>query len=313
MEGQQMESQSRELIEEIIRLSDHTVERLPMLNIIGERLVDNLAVALAELNRCPNEVKLSSLDYLSIGQAIEEMPEPGLMVAGQGAPFDGEVMIVLDRTFLLTSTELILGGSGRGFDPKGTDRFTAIEVGFGESLAATILSELQRALSVICAARLEIGRVTHDRGKVNLGKSNSLCARMKVTVEQAGHQGHLELILPHDSLEPIRPDLGKVYFGDRSEDSGNWQEVLEAQILRAQMDLEVVLAEESFPIQRILAWQPGDTIDFGIEEGSNALLTCSDQTMFEVSLGKRNNGFAAVQITEKLSLDKEARKDGDDS
>jgi flagellar motor switch protein FliM len=129
----------------------------------------------------------------------------------------------------------------------------------------------------------------------------------------AGQTGVLDVVIPYDALEPIRPDLSKIYFGDRGEGQSSWHDLIGGQIERAQMDLEVVLAEETIAIQKIMAWQPGDTINFGIEEGQDATMTCADAPMFKVSIGKRNNGFVAVQITEELSTRKEPEEDGNDN
>ena len=163
------------------------------------------------------------------------------------------------------------------------------------------------------AATLELDRVETDPDAATVAKHNSLCARMKFSIAMAGKTGLLDVVIPYDALEPIRPDLGKIYFGDRGEGQSSWHDLIGGQIERAHMDLEVVLAEESIPIKKIMSWKPGDIIDFGIEEGQDATMSCADEPMFKVSIGKRNNGFVAVQITEELSTQKEPEKDGNDN
>ncbi|MCP3877401.1 MAG: flagellar motor switch protein FliM, partial [Sulfitobacter sp.] len=59
------------LIDEIIRMSDFTFDRLPMLDIIGDRMVENLSVALPDLMRAMCEASLASLDYIPMGKVIE--------------------------------------------------------------------------------------------------------------------------------------------------------------------------------------------------------------------------------------------------
>ena len=310
---EEIEAVGANLIDEIIRLSDFTFDRLPMLDIIGERLVENLTAAFPDLTRVACEASLVSLDYIPMGQVMEELPEPVLLAVGIGKPFEGEILLAIDRALLLTSIELMLGGSAANLNLEGVEGFTAIELGFGERLAAAILAELQRALSVVGSAALELDRVEIDPDAATVAKHNSLCARLKYSIAMAGQTGVLDVVIPYDALEPIRPDLSKIYFGDRGEGQSNWHDLIGGQIERAQMDLEVVLAEETIAIQKIMAWQPGDTINFGIEEGQDATMTCADAPMFKVSIGKRNNGFVAVQITEELSTQKEPEEDGNDN
>ncbi len=307
-----VEGEAANLIDEIIRLSDFTFDRLPMLDIIGARLVENLAAAFSDLTRIACDASMISLDYIPMDQAIEGLPEPVVLAVGIGKPFEGEILLAFDKSLLLTSIELMLGGNAKNLDFEGVENFTTIELGFGERLAAAILAELQRALSVVSVVALELDRIETDPDDAAVAKHNSLCARMKFSILMAGHTGVLDVIIPYDALEPIRPDLGKVYFGDRSDGQSSWHDLIGGQIKRAHMDLEVELAEESIPIQQIMLWKPGDTINFGIEEGQDATMVCANAPMFKVSIGKRNNGFVAVQITEVLSNQKGLETDGND-
>jgi flagellar motor switch protein FliM len=232
------------------------------------------------------------------------------MAVGTGKPFEGEFLLVMDQLFLMTTVELMLGGSAKEINLDEAQGFTAIEMGFGERIAAAIMAEIQRALTVVGKAELELDHVETDPDSIDIAKLTSLCARMQFDVAMAGHAGEIELVIPYDALEPIRPGLSKIYFGDRGQSNEQWQKLIEDQIERAHMDLEVVLAEELIPIQRIMAWKPGDVIDFGIEEGADATLVGSDEAMFKVSLGKRNNGFVAVQITEKFTTEEDPENVG---
>lgn len=310
---EEIDADGTNLIDEIIHQSNFTFDRLPMLDIIGERLVENLSAAFPDLTGIACEASLASLDYIPMGEVIEGLPEPVLLAVGIGKPFEGEFLLAIDQTLLLTSIELMLGGNAKTLDFEGTEGFTAIELGVGARLAAAILAELQRALSVVGSAALELDRVEINPDAATVAKNNSLCAQMKFSLEMAGQTGMLDVIIPYDALETIRPDLSKIYFGDRGEGQSSWHDLIGVQIERAQMGLEVVLAEEAVAIQKIMAWQLGETINFGIEEGQDAIVTCVDAPMFKASIGKRNNGFIAVQITKELSPLKEPDEDGNDN
>lgn len=311
--NEEVDPNEANLIDEIIRLSDFTFERLPMLDIIGERLVDNASAALSDLTGSMCEAALTALDYIPMSQVMESLPTPALLAVGSGVPFDGEILLVLDQTLLLTSIELMLGGSARKVGKEPADSFTAIEMDFGERLSVAILQELQHALSVVSSSSLVLDRVETDPDSATVAKQANLCARLKYAIMLAGHTGNLEVVIPYDALESIRSDLGKIYFGDRGEDQSTWQGLISGQIHRAQMELEVVLASEAISLQKIVHWKPGDIIDFGIEDGEPAIMNCAGAPMFEVSLGSRNNGFIAVRITEELEQKETSEDDRNDS
>jgi flagellar motor switch protein FliM len=306
---------SANLVDEIIRMSNFNFERLPMLDVIAERMVENLTAVFPDLTRVMCDVSLVSLEYLPMGEIIESLPSPVFFAVADGEPFEGEILLVLDQSLLMTSVELMLGGKAHQIKNLGdeTHEFTAIELRFGERLASTIFSVLERSFSVVTPTKLGLDRVETNSDGAIITKNASLCARLRFNILQAGQVGTLDLVIPYDALEPILPDGGRMYFGVRTSGENSWQAIISSQIKSARMDLEVVLTETSFPIQKIMSWKPGDTIDLGIEDGVEALMTCADSPIFKVSLGKRNNGFVAVQITEKLAILEESENDDDDN
>ena len=310
---QEIDAQKNNLIDEIIRLSDFSFQQLPMLDIIGERLAENASVALPELTRVLCEASLDKVDYIPMAVVLEGVPKPAFMAICTGEPFDGEIMLTMDATLLMTALELMLGGEAKEDTERTFEGFTEIERGFGEQLSRVFLEELGRSLSVLCPADLDVDTVETDSESVNITQPTSLCVRLQISIAIAGHTGLLEVTIPYDALEPIRPQLGKIHFGERSEGGSSWQEQLSRQIERANLELEAVFTELPISMRHIMNWRPGDEIDLQVEEGHGALLTCAGVPMFEAKLGKRNNGNAAVQITEKLDIQEGAENGRDDN
>jgi flagellar motor switch protein FliM len=244
------------------------------------------------------------MDYVPLGQAVEECREPALLGIGSGEPIDGAILSVIDRPMLITAMELILGGTGSNPGEGGT-ALTGIELRFGRRLSAMVMTELNRSLGVICPAEVELDRIETDTGSINIGKNSSLCARLELRAELAGQAAELALIMPYDGLAPIREQLGKLFYGERDQADNPWKEILDRQVRKARVNLEVVMAERAFALHKIMGWKPGDVLNVGIKEGEDATLVCADEPMFEVSLGKRNNGFIAVQVTKKHTSSKE--------
>jgi flagellar motor switch protein FliM len=303
---QEIEEQKGNLIDEIIRLSDFSFERMPMLDIIGERLAENIAVAVPDLVRVNSEASLSALDYTPLAQVMESLPSPAIYAVCGGEPLEGEFLLVMDSTMLMAGLELMLGGEAKQLVPRETGDFTAIERGFGEKLAKLILEELERSFSVVTDSRFDLSAIETEIDALNVAQPASLCVRMKISVAMAGHTGEMDVILPYDALEPIRGVLGKIHFGERNDGGSVWRDQLSSQIERAHLELEAVFAEIEVPIQTIMDWSKGTTIDLFVEDGHEATITCANVPMFRAVLGKRNNGAAALQITEELEHEEEA-------
>ncbi|MER3352550.1 MAG: FliM/FliN family flagellar motor switch protein [Hoeflea sp. D1-CHI-28] len=298
----QSELHGADLIDEIIRLSDFNFQRLPMLEIIGERFVENLSVALPEHTRVICEASLAQFEYMPLAQIIDALPTPPMIATCSGSLLDGDFMMITDPQLALTFVELSLGGTAEGALGDVPKAYTGIECGFGGQLARILLRELQSSMSVIGPMELELENIETDPEAANIAPQASLCVRFKISVAMAGRTGALYVVLPYDTLEPIRANLAKVHFGDGGNGDRGWQKLISGQLERAHLNLEVILAEQSVSLDRLMRLKPGDVLEIYGSEDSDALVRCEGTPVFRATTGKRNNGHAAVQITKMLEL-----------
>ena len=311
MTAEEIEAQSGKVIDEIIRMSDFSFERLPMLDIIGERLADSISLVIPELTGVLCEASLNSLDYLPMAQASEALNMPSLLGVVAAQNLDGEVLIAMDATFALTAMELMLGGTPKGDMERQSDTFTGIEKGFGARLADAIAQELRRCLTMVGDVDLELDRVETDPDSAAVTQPANLCVRMRIAVGLAGRTGTIDVVIPYDALEPIRPKLGKIHFGEPNEDGNPWKDQLSGQIERSTVELEAVLTDVALPIQQVMNWKPGATINLWIEEDHAATVICAETEMFKAVMGKRNNGNTAIRITEQIEAEEETENGRD--
>lgn len=294
------------LIDEIIRMSDFSFERLPMLEIIGERLADGISLALPDLIGVLCEASLKQLDYVPMTQAMDALSQPSIMAVCGSQMLNGETLLAMDATLVLTALELMLGGDAKEEVNYRNKEFTSIERGFGLRLGQLIATEVCNSMAVVGDVDMEVDRVETSPDLAAVTQPANLCARMRVTVVLAGHAGLLEVILPYDALQPVRNKLSKVHFGEPSEDGNPWREQILEQIERSNVELETVFAEVSLPIQDIMKWQTNTTINLWVPETHESSVMCNGTEMFKATTGKRNNGNTAIRITETVTEEQEA-------
>ncbi|MCE8008973.1 FliM/FliN family flagellar motor switch protein [Aestuariivita sp.] len=298
--------QVADLIDEIIRMSDFSFERLPMLDIIGARMADFLPIALTDLTRSVCEASLNTLDYVPLGQAIADFPDRVLIGVASSQVLEGNFLVVMDAPLVLSTLETSLGGEPSDAKVDGQAEFTAIERGFGLQLARLILGELRQSFSVIGDIVPEVDSLETDGEAAIVAQQASLCVRMDLALQVGNQVCRLQVIFPYDTLEPIRPRLGKVYFGERGDEVSPWRDVLTRQIESATVELEVVLSEMDMPMRQIMALKPGDRIGFPVGEDHECTVICSGSPIFHCVTGTRSNGVAAIRITETIDLEEDA-------
>lgn len=299
-------SQVTELIDEMIRMSDFSFVRLPMLEIVGRRLAGFLPVALGDLTNCMCEASLNQLDYLPLGQAAAAFPDPMEIAICSSPLLDGDFLLVMDAPLIFSCLETSLGGQLSGREVDAGERFTAIERGFAKRLARLILGELRQAFTVIGDIAPSLERLETEVESAAVTQQASLCIRLDFGLKVGSQHTRLTIVIPYNALEPLRPQLSKVYFGERGEDENPWQTTLTRQIESATVELEVVLSEISIPMREIMAFKPGDKIELSAREDSESSIHCSGTPLFHCVTGTRRNGAAAVRITEEINVKEEA-------
>lgn len=311
MTPEEIAAQSGNVIDEIIRMSDFSFERLPMLDIIGERLADAISIVIPEMTGVLCEASLNSLDYVPMAQATESLNMPAMLGVVAAQNLDGELLIAMDATFALTAMELMLGGEPKGEMERHSEAFTGIEKGFGARLGDAIAQELSRCFSMVGDVALELDRVETDPDSVSITQPANLCIRMRLNVVLAARTGTIDVVVPYDALEPIRPKLGKIHFGEPNEDGNPWKDQLGGQIERSTVELEAVLTDVAVPIQQIMNWKPGATINLWIDDDHEATVVCAETEMFKAVMGKRHNGNTAIRITNQIEAEEETENGRD--
>jgi flagellar motor switch protein FliM len=104
--------------------------------------------------------------------------------------------------------------------------------------------------------------------------------------------GRMELLLPYATLEPVRELLLQQFMGEKFGRDSIWETHLAEELWSTEVDLDVVLDEQSMRLSDIIALKPGD--QFTLRQGPDApvQLRCGQVTLFEGRVGRRKNQIA---------------------
>jgi flagellar motor switch protein FliM len=286
------------LIDEIIKMSNYNFDRLPMLEIIAERLATSLSSAIPQLSKSTCDVSLTKLDYLPMHQAISDFPSQAFYCVGESASLDGQLLLALEVSTVLTTMDLCFGDiSDDGTDDSDRE-ITAIEKSFSQRLLGLVLAELQNGLEFVGGTDLNIVKLTTDSDDVVVTQLANLCIRMVFEVIQVGKTGTIQIVIPYEMLDPLRSKLGRIHFGEQNDESNStWQVSITGQIERAEIEVEVELTTIALSIQHAMNWQVGDKLDLGIKDDHEATVRLDGRRAFTAELGQRTAGNVALKIT----------------
>lgn len=275
-------------------------DRLPVLEIVFDRLVRILSTSLRSLTSDNVEVSLDSITSIRFGDYAGSALSPTLLSVFSAEQWDNFGLMVLDAPLIYSMIDVLLGGR-QGSIPRPAEGrlFTTIERTLVENIVKHILRDLSTSFDPICQVtfRYERTEVNPRLAIISRAASAVVLARLRIEMEDRG--GALEIILPYATLEPIRHLLLQQFMGERLGRDSLWETHLADELREAAVELDAVLGEQVMNLSQVLALQVGSRIDFPLASDDPVELRCGDIPLFLARAGNRRNKVA-VQIEEKL-------------
>ncbi|WP_159966520.1 FliM/FliN family flagellar motor switch protein [Profundibacterium mesophilum] len=290
--------------EQIIHMATISYERMPMLEVLFDRFALSLSGAIKSYSGATTEVTLTDFSYGNCGAALDSLAAPTLVAMTSATGWEGRLATVIEPKLLFSLLEFMLGGRTAGEREWEPRSFTTIEKRIGSQLCDVALRELSSAFAPVTDVEFCVDHLENSPRALVLAPPASACIKVELRVEVEGRGGNLIFVIPNATFEKLRPQLIESFFGAQLGVDTGWRDQLAGSLQGTNVDLTAVLHELQVPLNDVLAWQRGQTIDLGIAGDNLATVTCSGRPMFRAAMGRRRNGSVALRVTEKLE-DKE--------
>ena len=306
--GKTVDGTTAEVQEAIIRVAQHSYERLPLFEVLMGRVVQALGPALRAALNVQADVQLGAVDYLACGDALAAAPDPGLIALATATPWDGSLAVTIDPSLLFTTLEIMLGASeseGAESDRQDTtDRaawtpraFTTIEKRLGAQLVGLALREVAAAFAPLDKVSFKAGAIESGPRDILFTPAAAGCVRVTIRITLEGRGGTLCLIVPHRTMDAVRPLLARPGVADQLGGDPGWRAQLEQSLNQTPVSLTAVLQERVLPLADVLGWRPGQVLDLGIDSAHEVTVSSSGKEMFRAAIGRRRNGSVALRVT----------------
>jgi len=287
-------------IERIISAGLVQYERLPMLEIVFDRLVRLMSTTLRNFTSDNVEVSIDAMTSLRFGDYLNSIPLPAMLAVFKAEQWDNYGLIVVDSSLIYSIVDVLLGGRRGTAAMRIEGRpYTTIERTLVERLIAVVLSDLRAAFEPLCPVDFRFDRleVNPRFAAVSRLSNAAVLARMRIDMEDRG--GKIEVLLPYATLEPVRELLLQQFMGERFGRDSIWETHLAEELRLTDVSLDVVLDEQVMSLSQVLRLNVGDRIMLSSPAGAPVQLRCGDVKLFEAQLGRRENRLA-VRIEQDM-------------
>ena len=275
-------------------------ERLPMLEIVFDRLVRAMTGSLRGFTGDNVDVSLESMASMRFGEYLDGVPQPAMLAVFRVEEWDNYGLLVVDSALVYTVVDVLLGG-GRGTAAMRVEGrpYTSIEQSLVQRLVAVVLDDLSEAFQPVAPVRFRFERLEVNPRFAAISRATNACVLSRFRVDMEDRGGRIELLLPYATLEPVRETLLQQFMGEKLGRDSIWETHLAEELRVTDLSLDVVLDEQTMPLSAVLSLRRGDRIELDATPGSPVRLRCREVDLFEGALGRRKDRLA-VRITRGL-------------
>jgi flagellar motor switch protein FliM len=275
-------------------------ERLPMLEIIFDRLVRLTTSSLRQFTSDNVEVSLDRITSVRFGDYLNSIPLPAILTVFKAEPWENYGLITVDSNLIYSVIDVLLGGRRVAAGARVEGRpYTTIESSMIRRMVEVILADAEHAFSPVSPVRFTVDRLeTNPRFAVISRPANAaILVKLRIDMEDRG--GSVELLLPYATIEPIRDVLLQMFMGEKFGRDPIWEGHLATQIGSAEIAVDAVLYEAELPLRRMMELEVGDTLDLDLKPDALVTLRCGDVALTEGRMGRVGDRIA-VRVMKPL-------------
>jgi flagellar motor switch protein FliM len=275
-------------------------ERLPMLEIVFDRLVRLLTTSLRNFTSDNVEVSLEQITSVRFGDYLNSIPLPAILAVIKATPWDNYGILSVDSALIYAMIDVLLGGRrGSGLVRIEGRPYTTIETGLVKRMIEIVLADAEEAFKPLSQVAFTIDRFeTNPRfAAVTRPANAAILVRMRVDMEDRG--GAVSFLLPYATIEPIRDVLLQGFMGEKLGRDPIWEEHLATEIWNARAEVAAVLYERQMPLKRMMDLAVGDTLMLDVRPDSLVDLRCGEVVLTQARMGRAGDAVA-VQVAQPL-------------
>ncbi len=284
-------------------------ERLPMLDIVFDRLVRLMSTTLRNLTNDSVEVSLDQISTVRFGDYLNSIPLPAMLSVFKAEEWDNNGLLTIDSALIYSIVDVLLGGR-KGVPAMRVEGrpYTTIETKLVERLVNTCLGDMSSAFDPLAPVSFRLERMETNPRFATITQPNNACIAVRLRVDMGDRGGRIEILLPYSTLEPIRGLLLQMFMGEKFGRDSIWEMHLTKELMKTDVQISAILAERSIQLKDILSWKPGTQIMLNTTTEDSIELRCGHFPMFTAKTGQKQ-GKLAAQIERYIPPQKDEEDD----
>jgi flagellar motor switch protein FliM len=277
-------------------------ERMPTLEIVGERFAKNIRSGLFAFIRKSPEVSIGTIRVHKYSAFLREISVPTSFNIVSIKPLRGLGLIVCEPQLIFAVIDALFGGAGKyPTRIEGRD-FSATEQRIIRRLLDVVMADYKKAWASIYPLELEFQRSEMQPQFANIATPGEIVVSTSFTLEIGETSGTIHFCIPYATFEPIREVLYSTMQGDANAPDRRWINLMTQQIQAAEVELVAELAQAPATVEQLLSLKSGDFIELDLKPGIQAKV--AGVPVLDCHYGT-SNGKYALKVDQLLAGSKD--------
>ena len=287
------DTQDKSGIRAIINSALVSYERLPMLEIVFDRLVRLMTTSLRNFTSDNVEVSLDNITSIRFGDYLNSIPLPARLAVFRAEELDNYGLFTVDSNLIYSIVDVLLGGRRGTAAMRIEGRpYTTIERTLVQRMIEVILTDMVQAFEPLAPVSFILDRLETNPRFAAIARPANAAILVKLRIDMEDRGGRIELMLPYATLEPIRKLLLQQFMGEKFGRDSIWESHLATELWSTRVEIDAILDEQHMPLNRIMHLEVGQTIMLNAGPDSPIELRCGGVPLLKGRMGRMGSSVA---------------------
>lgn len=281
----------QESLDQLLADAASSIDRLPMLRVVFERVAEIGAEGLAAVSGREHEIELERLGAGLAAKMLEPYLTSSASAIVAAPQWGGNVLLVADRSCVGALVESLLGGDGSEPAYLVERPFSNIELRVSQLLFQSASAALGDGFRDLGEVSFGVGDASGeiDLSALGRGGQSVVVATLRVMCGERG--GELLVVIPQAALNPLRQALARMPDGEAKARDPHWSQQLQNEITRTRVTLSAILDERLVPLSQLSTLAVGQVLPLRATPHSRLRVESNGEALLWCQFGKSNGTY----------------------
>lgn len=269
-------------------------DKLPMMEVVFDRLTRQLSTSLRNFTSENVDVSLDSMSSIRFDDYLNSIPLPALLLVFRAVEWENLGLVTVDSSQIYSMVDILLGGrkSDRPNRIEGRP-YTAIEQDIVKRMVDVVLADMSAAFEPLSPVTFHFERLESNPRFATISRPGNPALLVRFRIEIAEDRGGIiEILLPHATLEPVRDLLLQMFMGENFGKDTVWEKYLGKELRGANIEVEAIFNEKQVSLRDIMSLQVGSTMLLDCSPDDDITIRCGGISVTTGTLGRVKENIA---------------------